>query len=88
MISTWLNGLSPSEKEEIINAFQHNAVFRQRTNQLMQDKIDAERKKSLSADLYDSANWGLKQADSIGYIRALTEMIKLMQENSRKRSIT
>lgn len=72
-------GLPEKDAEELTLAYQHSAVLRQRFVKIMQDKIDAERKASLKKELYDS-NWGLKQADSIGYIRALEEIIAFMQE--------
>jgi hypothetical protein len=72
-------GLNEKEVEEITHAYQHSAVLRERFVKVMQDKINAERKDSLRKELYDT-NWGLKQADSIGYIRALEEIISFMQE--------
>lgn len=68
--------------------YKHAAVLRLRFVKILQDKIDAERKNTLKRELYDSGNWGLKQADSIGYIRALEETINLMQENKEKKSIS
>ena len=75
---TWTKGLTAKEKEEICLSFSSNATFRLRAIKIMEDKIDAERKRSVSSAGYESPNWALKQADSNGYIRALEEMISLM----------
>lgn len=77
MIKTWLNGLSDKDKEEIKQIFLSNARLRERVKVILQDKIDTARKNNRASDAYDSPNWAYKQADAMGYERAMHEIINL-----------
>jgi hypothetical protein len=75
----WTKGLVGEEKEEMKRLFLSNAFFRKRAQLLVQDKIDTIRQKNITETAYDSPNWALKQADAVGYERALQEVINLLE---------
>lgn len=75
---TWTKGLNTQQKEEVKASFGASALLRERVKIIMQEKIDSCRKAAISEDAYNSPNWAFKQADAIGYERALNEVISLM----------
>ncbi len=76
---TWTKGLVGEEKEEMKRLFLSNAFFRRRAQVILQDKIDIIRQKNTAEAAYESPNWALKQADAVGYERALQEVINLLE---------
>lgn len=77
MKTSWVKGLNEQEKGEIKTIFLSNARFRERAKFLLQEKIDTSRQKNTSEAAYDNPNWALKQADAVGYERAMQEIISL-----------
>ena len=59
--------------------FLSNALFRKREQQILHEKIDAIRKRNVVETSYESPNWALKQADAVGYERALQEIISILE---------
>jgi|688.fasta_scaffold01034_58 hypothetical protein len=76
----WVKGLSPKEKEEMKLLFSSNALFRERAIAILQEKQNSLAKRNTLEDAYDSPNWALKQADAVGYARAMQEMISLFSK--------
>lgn len=79
MKTSWFKGLNDAEKEEIKSLFLSNARLRDRLKVILETKIESLRIASLSDDSYSNPNWSLKQADAVGYQRAIQEIINLMQ---------
>lgn len=75
----WTKGLVEGEKEEMKRLFLSNAFFRKREQQILLDKITVIRQKNVIEASYDSPNWALKQADAVGYERALQEIISILE---------
>lgn len=75
---TWTKGLVEPQKSEVKALYQANAVFRERQKVIIQEKIDSIRKRNVIENAYDSPNWALKQADAVGYERALQEIINIL----------
>lgn len=75
----WVKGLVGEEKEEMKRLFLSNALFRKREQHLLQEKINSIRQKNVIESSYDSPNWALKQADAVGYERALQEIISILE---------
>ena len=73
----WTRGLVGQEKEEMKSLFLSNARLRERAIKIMQEKIDSLRKANTVESAYDNPNWALKQADAIGYERAMQEIISI-----------
>lgn len=76
----WTKGLNPRDKEEMQQIFAASSRFRERAIVLLKEKMLSAQNKNLNEDAYENPNWALKQADSVGYARALREIISLMSE--------
>lgn len=76
---TWTKGLKEKEREEMKSLFAANALFRKRAQELLLEKIVSIRQKNVVETSYDSPNWALKQADAVGYERAMQEVISLLE---------
>lgn len=82
MKTSWTKGMNVREREEIISSFSASSLLRDRLKQLCSEKIEVCRKDATSSDGYANPNWAFKQADAIGYERALKEIISLISSNS------
>lgn len=80
MKSTITKGLTEDERMEITQDFIRSHALRKRLSAIFNEKISSSRGKSISVDAYDSPNWALRQADEIGYERALNEVISLLSD--------
>lgn len=78
MKTVWTNGLSTQQKEEMRADFLSAGRLRERGIEIARKKIETARKSSILKDSYESPNWALLQADSCGYIRALEEIISIL----------
>jgi len=79
MKTVWTQNLPEgSKKDDITSSYQSGTVLRGRLKELLQDKIDTEVTSRLKREDYESPSWAFKQADSIGYTRALKEIISLI----------
>lgn len=74
--SALLSGMSAKEKDSYKDTFRNStyvldpiraAILSKLNSSLMPPKAD-----------YEAASWGEKQADRLGYIRALQEVLKLL----------
>lgn len=72
----WTKGLDEDAKKEMETDYKSAVYLRKRLIRILEDKIEIIRKENLSTDAYDCPNWALKQADQVGYERALTEIIR------------
>jgi hypothetical protein len=79
--TVWTKGVTtPQGKSEIKQEYLKAAPLRGRLKELLEDKITSNRNTSRSNNTYDSPSWALLQADSIGYERALFEVISLIYD--------
>ena len=78
----WTSGLPKERATEMRREFASSVILRERLTKLANDKIENRRRVSRSTDLYDKASWAYQQADSIGYERALCEIISLISNDS------
>jgi hypothetical protein len=78
MKTVWTKGLSEQQKEEIRGAFNGSANLRSRLTAILNEKIESRRKDSIGVDKYNSPGWAYIQADTVGYERALNEVISLI----------
>ena len=79
MKTSWTQGLDKSEKADIKAYFEQGLLLRRRLSQLVDAKINTTLKGDVLASSYDNPNWALKQADSVGYRRALSEVLSLLE---------
>jgi hypothetical protein len=80
MRQSWTNGLAPDAAKELRGDFFSSQVTRKRLAVLLEDKMKAAQDLSETKGGYDVPNWAYKQADNVGYQRALKEVIDLILE--------
>jgi hypothetical protein len=71
-------GLDKDEAKDMRAAFNAAQILRKRIISILTENIDAKRRDSVNNAGYESPNWALKQADTIGYERAVRELISLL----------
>lgn len=81
MKTLWTKGLVGQKREEMEREFAASAHLRERLATILKEKIEAKRTKKVSEDEYANPNWAYKQADLIGYERALGEVISLITQD-------
>ena len=77
---SWTKGLDKDLKEEVTLSFKSSSVMRKRLKALIEEKEALARKQSISKETYESPSWGFLQADNNGYLRALHEILSLIEE--------
>ena len=82
MKTSWTRGVEKELSIDITQNFKESLVMRRRLSQLLEDKIDASLSSARSKSSYDTPNWALMQADSVGYQRALQEVISLISSDA------
>lgn len=80
MKKNWTAGLDNGYAEDVINAYKSSTILRRRLSELLQDKISESTKTAISKVTYNNPNWSYLQADNVGYIRAITEILGLIEE--------
>lgn len=80
MNSAWTKGLRKGSQEakDVEGAFASSALLRRRLGEILKS-FDEEELRNRSAD-YDSPSWAYKQADSVGYARALRRVMAILEE--------
>ena len=76
---SWTTGLEPDMVVEMKMAFKSSIILRKRLAVMLSNKEQENYKSNISKGDYDSPNWDVKKADSIGYARALSDIIKLIK---------
>ena len=78
MKSSWTNGLSAEKKAEITAAFNYSGIIRKRLSEILNKKQESVRQERLKDSGYSDANWAYKQADAVGYQRAIEEILQII----------
>lgn len=79
MKTSWTKGLTADLKEEVTLSFKSSTIMRKRLKELLAEKEALAQKSIVSKDMYDSPSWAFLQADNNGYIRALHEILSLIE---------
>lgn len=79
MKKSWTQGLEADLATEMKMAFSSSLILRKRLAELLRVKEKENYKANISKADYDSPNWTAKKADSIGYARALLDIIDLIE---------
>ena len=79
MKSKLSNGLSAQDKKEMEASFNAGDIFRRKLKEVILEKAETNHKVSLNTDGYGEPCWPYKQADSVGYQRALYEIISYLE---------
>ena len=76
--SSVTHAMSAEEKEEFIKRCQASKDVIDRFKIAVEKRLAAYKAESTRPDKYEKAAWPYYQADSIGYMRALDEIIKIL----------
>lgn len=79
MKTSLLNGLEEKDKMEMKGLFIEAARLRKRLTDILEDKYKSMDLETLGKDGYENASWAYKQADAIGYKRAIRELQNLLE---------
>jgi hypothetical protein len=75
----WTKGLTEEASKLIKQDYIAAQYLRKRLSELLSEQSDNHRKQLNSKVNYDSPSWAYLQADSVGYQRALEEVINLIK---------
>lgn len=75
-------GLDAQRKGELEANFKASALFRETLSSLLEAKVDTLRRDLRKKEGYVDASWAYRQADGIGYERAIFEVISLLSSVS------
>ena len=78
MKTVWTKGLDKEIAKEIVQDYKGSSLLRERLTKIIEDKSYSSDKASLAKDGYDCPNWAYKQSDTVGYRRALREVVQLI----------
>ena len=76
---SWTKGLSGDVKKDVVQEYAASGNLRRRLEVLIQEKQSTAQKTIIAKDGYETPNWAYKQADNIGYMRAMEEIINLIK---------
>ena len=77
MKTVWTKGKDAVVSKDIRASFAGSLVMRKRMQEMVKEKL--EKTFSTKDDDYDCPNWAYKQADGVGYRRALKEILSLLE---------
>lgn len=80
MKQSWIQGLDEQLVKDVSGDFKSSLITRKRLAAMLEKKLQEKENGSLNPEDYDINNWALKQADYIGYKRALRDVINLILE--------
>lgn len=80
MKTSLLKGVEKDQVAELKQSFVSGLLFRKTLTTLLKDKIESNRVSSCSKKSYETKAWSEYQADSLGYERALREIVSLLSE--------
>ncbi len=78
MKQSWTKGLDDTRAKDVRGDYLSSLTTRKRLTELLEEKINVAEVASFDKEGYEVANWAYKQADLIGYKRALRDVINLI----------
>jgi hypothetical protein len=82
MKTSLTKGLDEAKAGEVLQEFAASALFRERVIAVLKEKVATAATASRSKERYTEPSWALYQADSIGYERAIYEVISLLSNKN------
>lgn len=79
MKTALIKGLEKDAADVVKEEFARALPLRERLIQVLDEKRDARHRASLMKSNYENSAWAFSQADDIGYMRALNEIIELLK---------
>ena len=80
MKTIWKNGLTAEQKKEVEAIFQGSHALRERLTTILEGKVSSAVTESTSKSSYEDPNWAFRQADNVGYRRALQEILSILKD--------
>lgn len=80
MKSSVVKGLEPDEAAEIKQSFVASKRLRKQLVNVFKEKSDTILRLRISDEEYNSPSWPYKQADAVGYQRAISEIISILSD--------
>lgn len=80
MKTSLTKGLNASDRDEIKGQFIAALRLRKQLIKTLEEKATSADNESLTKEGYDSPSWAYKQADLVGYKRAISELISLLTD--------
>ena len=86
MNTAWTKGIRKGSQEDkdIRSSYAESFIIRKRLAQVLKDKTESKMKAAMSNDAFDSPSWAFLQAESIGYAKAMKEIISLLDAETKK----
>lgn len=81
----WNKHIEKDEAKELEDTLKANWRLFEIITSILEEKIEVVDRDSIKVSGYDCPNWAYKQADIVGYKRAVQEMIKLFSEDSTEK---
>lgn len=85
MNTAWTKGFKKGSDEykDIEAAFAASSLIRNRLIEMLEDMYATETKARTSSSDYESPAWAYKQADAIGFARAISKIISLLPDDKK-----
>lgn len=81
MKSAWTKGVKDEEgRADIVSAFNSSSFLRERLSEMLEAKTASKQKDCMNVSNYEKNSWAFQQADSQGYLRALAEILSLLEK--------
>ena len=80
MKTSLTKGLNQDDRNEIKGLFVAALRLRKQLVKVLDEKKKVAENESLTKEGYDSPSWAYKQADLVGYKRALNELISILSD--------
>ena len=80
MKTVLLKGVEPEMEQELRGLFKSSRRLREHLQIILRKKIEDHYRAQFNRNNYESPHWAAAQADSMGYCRALEEVISILDE--------
>jgi hypothetical protein len=81
MKTAWIKGIKDEEsKADIVSAFKSSSIMRKRLSEILEAKSVSKQRDCMNVSNYEKNSWAFQQADSQGYLRALAEILSLIEK--------
>jgi len=81
MKTSWTKGVKDEEsKADIVSAFKSSSILRKRLSAMLEEKVSSKQKDCQNVSNYEKNSWAFQMADSQGYLRAMTEILSLLEK--------
>lgn len=85
MNTAWTKGLKKGSDElkDLEAAYAASGLLRKHLVRVLEDIYETETKSRISSNDYDSPAWAYKQADAVGYARAIAKVISILSDSKK-----